>query len=345
MGLLRVLATAVVCAAVAASWGCAGTPPSAGKTRLRVAYFPNITHSQAVIGVADGTFRRALGDGVDLQTHVFNAGPSAIEALFAGEIDLTYIGPNPAINGFVRSNGQALRIVAGATSGGAVLVVRGDSGIASPGDFRGKRVASPQLGNTQDVALRRWLTDQGLRLREQGGETAVVPVANPDILTLFVKKEIDAAWVPEPWGARLVSEAGGRVFLDERDLWPDGRFVTAHVIARTPFLAAHPDIVARWLGAHVELTSRIQADPAAARRALNAEIARLTGQRLPEQVLEGAWSRLNVTYDPIRSSLVKSADAAFRLGFLGDARPRLDGIYDLTILNRVLREKGLPGVE
>jgi NitT/TauT family transport system substrate-binding protein len=295
-----------------------------------------------VIGIADGSFKRALGDKVQLDVKVFNAGPSAIEAMFAGQLDLTYIGPNPAINGYVKSKGTALRIIAGATSGGAVLVVRRDSGIAKPSDFAGKKIASPQLGNTQDVALRGWLLKQNLKLREQGGDTQVIPTANPDILTLFRKKEIDAAWVPEPWGARLVHEADGVLFLDERDLWPNGQFVTAHVIVSTKFLNEHPDLVRKWLTAHVELTQRINADPAAARQRLNAEIERLTGQALPAEILEEAWSRQTITWDPIRSSLFGSADAAFLAGFLGDTRPNLDKIYDLTLLNQVLREKGLP---
>lgn len=340
----RVLASLVLSFAFV-SPGCSRSSSPLGSVSVRVAYFPNITHSQAVIGVADGTFRRALGDNVKLETRVFNAGPSVIEALFAGQIDLAYIGPNPAINGYVRSNGQALRIIAGATSGGAVLVVRAEGGIQKAADFRGKRIASPQLGNTQDVALRRWLQEQGLELRDRGGTTEVIPVANPDILTLFQKKEIDAAWVPEPWGARLVHEAGGRVFLDERALWPEGRFVTAHLIARTAFLDAHPDVVSRWLDAHVELTRRFANDAASAKRALNAEIEHLTGKAFPAAVLDDAWSRMTVTWDPIRESLRQSADAAFRLGFLGDSPPNLDGIYDLRLLNQVLRGKGLPAID
>ena len=336
----RVLAPLVATTALLVT-GCArGPSPNA----VRVAYFPNITHAQAVVGVADCTFRRALGDGVTLETRVFNAGPSIIEALFAGQIDLAYIGPNPAINGYVRSNGEALRIIAGATSGGAVLVVRADSGIRDARDFAGRRIASPQLGNTQDVALRRWLQQQGLRLRERGGTTQVVPVANPDILALFQKREIDAAWVPEPWGARLVHEAGGRVFLDERQMWPHGRFVTAQLIARTAFLQQHRDIVRRWLDAHVELTLRLTRDADGARRALNAEIEHLTGKAFAAAVLDDAWSRMTVTWDPVRESLRQSADAAFELGFLGETRPKLDGIYDLRLLNEVLRGKGLAAV-
>jgi NitT/TauT family transport system substrate-binding protein len=336
-------AIALVVAALLAVPGCS-RPPQSGVV-IRVGYFPNITHSQAVIGVADGTFQRALGDNVAVRARVFNAGPFVIEALFAGQIDLAYVGPNPAINGYVRSNGQALRIVAGATSGGAVLVVRADAAIRQPADFRGRRIASPQLGNTQDVALRRWLSHEGLELRERGGTTEVIPVANPDIFTLFQKKEIDAAWVPEPWGARLVHEAGGRVFLDERALWPEGRFVTAHVIVRTAFLDQHPDLISRWLDAHVDLTRRLTSDAEGAKRAVNAEIEHLTGRAFAAAVLDDAWARMTPTWDPIRKSLAQSADAAFRLGFLGDNPPKLDGIYDLRLLNRVLRGKGLPGID
>lgn len=327
--------------------GCANqpVPSSSAPVTVRVGYFPNITHAQAMIGIADGTFQRALGQDVTIDAKLFNAGPSAIEAMFAGQLDLTYIGPNPAVNGYVKSKGAALRIVAGATSGGAVLVVRSDAGITKPSDFAGKKVASPQLGNTQDVALRAWLMKQGFKLKEQGGDTQVIPVANPDILTLFQKKEIDGAWVPEPWGARLVREADGRIFLDERELWPNGQFVTAHVIVSTKFLKDHPDLVRKWLSAHVELTQRINADPASAKAKLNAEIERLTGRALPATVLDDAWSRQTVTYDPIRSSLFGSADAAFKLGFLGDTLPNLDDIYDLTLLNQVLKEKGLPSIE
>ncbi len=330
---------------ILAATGCSAQNAPAKAITLRVGYFPNITHAQAAIGIADGTFARALGDGVTIDAKVFNAGPSVIEAMFAGQLDLAYIGPNPAINGYVKSKGAALRIVAGATSGGAVLVVRGDAGINSAADFRGKKIASPQLGNTQDVALRAWLMKQGFKLKEQGGDTQVIPTANPDILTLFQKKEIDAAWVPEPWGARLVREAGGKIFLDERDLWLDGKFTTACVIVSTKFLNEHPDVVKQWLAAHVDLTQRINADPAAAKQTLNREIARLTGAALSTAVLDDAWSRQTVTYDPIRASLIGSADAAFKLGFLGDTPPQLDGIYDLTLLNQVLKEKGLAQVQ
>lgn len=320
-------------------------PQPAGKIIVRAGYFPNITHSQALIGMANGAFQQALGDQVQIDPKVFNAGPSAIEALFANELDLAYIGPNPAINGYVKSKGQALRIVAGATSGGAVLVVRGDSNIKSAVDLAGKRMATPELGNTQDVAARYYLLANHLTLTEKGGNVQILPTANPDILTLFIKKEIDAAWVPEPWGARLVQEAGGVILVDERNLWPDGQFVTANIIVNKKFLDAHPDIVKKWLGAHVELTRWINDHPEDAKKTANDEIKRLTGKALAAKVLDEAWQRLEVTYDPIPSSLFASADRAFQLGFLGKDKPDLSGIYDLTLLNQVLAERGLEAVK
>lgn len=319
-----------------------GTPSNA-PTVVRVGYFPNITHSQPLVGLAlsNGTFQKALGADVRIDSKLFNAGPTEIEALFAGELDLGYIGPNPAINGYVKSSGSALRIIAGATSGGAVLVVRADSGISRAADLSGKRIATPELGNTQDVAARNYVLANNLKLSDTGGTVTILPTKNPDILTLFLKKEIDAAWVPEPWGARLVQEGGGRVMLDERSLWKDGQFVTAHLIASTKFLNEHPDLVKKWLAAHVEITQWIRANPAQAKQIANTEIKRLSGAGLSQSVLDEAWQRMDVTYDPIASSLFASADSAFALGFLGRTKPDLANLYDLTLLNQVLAEKNL----
>jgi NitT/TauT family transport system substrate-binding protein len=311
---------------------------------IRVGHFPNITHSQAVIGHANGWFDKALESAAKVDWKIFNAGPSEIEAIFADQLDLTYVGPNPAITGYVRSQGQALRIIAGATSGGAALIVRADSGIQKPEDFHGKKVASPQLGNTQDVALRAWLGAHGMIPTEKGGDVQVIPVANADQLTLFVKKEIDAAWAPEPWASRLIREANGRLFLDERTLWPNGKFVTTLLVVRTAFLRQHRDLVKKWVRAHVELTDWIAKNQPEAKMVLNKELAKETGKPLATGVLDDSFSRLEITFDPIRSSLFTSAKQAFDAGFLGREQPNLNGIYDLTILNEVLREKGRPPV-
>ena len=307
---------------------------------IRVGAFPNITHAQPMVGKANGWFEKAMGPNVKIEWKSFNAGPSAIEAVFAGSLDMTYIGPNPAINGYVRSNGEALRIIAGATSGGAALVVRSDSGINKPEDFHGKRIASPQMGNTQDVALRAWLKSQGLKTRDKGGDVAVIPVANPDQLTLFLKKEIDAAWAPEPWASRLVHEANGRIFLDERTLWPNGQFLTTGLVVSTNFLNSHPDLVKKWLRAHVELTGWINSHVPEAKELLNQQIQKETGKALSPDVLNDSFGRMQVTYDPLRGPLLRAAQSAFDAGFLGRQMPDLSNIYDLTLLNQVLTEEG-----
>jgi NitT/TauT family transport system substrate-binding protein len=314
---------------------------ASGPVVIRVGHFPNITHAQAVIGRNNGWFDKALQPDARVDWKAFNAGPSAIEALFAGELDLVYVGPSPTISGYVRSHGEALRVIAGAVSGGAALVVRADSGIQKPEDFHGKRVASPQLGNTQDVALRNWLAGHNLKLREKGGDVSVMPVANPDQLTLFLQKQLDASWAPEPWASRLIREANCRLFLDERSLWPNERFVVTNVIVSAKFLKEHRDLVKRWLKAHVELTQWINQHPDDAKRIMNAEIKQETHSALADEVLNDAYSRLDVTYDPVRSSLVTSAQQAFDLGLLGHEQPDLAGLYDLSILNEVLKEKGL----
>ena len=245
---------------------------------LRIGYFPNINHAQAVIGLGNGDFQRALGNNVKVETVTFNAGPSAIESLLANRIDVSYIGPNPAINGYVVSDGTDVRVIAGATSAGASFVVRNDAGINSAKDLGGKKFASPQLGNTQDVALRKYLVDNGFKTTENGGNVTVTPVANADILTLFLKKDIDGAWVPEPWATRLVKEANGRIFLDERDLWPpEGKFVTAHIIVRPDYLSKNPDVIKKLVEVHINETEQINSSKEQAIREFNVQLKKLTG--------------------------------------------------------------------
>ncbi len=310
---------------------------------LRLGYFPNITHAQALVGLERGTFREHL-PGVELRTYLFNAGPSVIEAMFAGKLDISYIGPSPTINGYVQSNGEALRVVAGACSGGAVLVVRTGGGINSTGDLAGKKLASPQLGNTQDVALRHHLRVNGLRTKEEGGSVEVVTVPNADILTLFKKGELDGAWVPEPWGARLVHEAGGRLLLDERTVWENGAFVTANIVVSRKFLDLKPKVVKAFLEAHVDATIWIQRNPDEAKKVVNAQLEKLAGKPLANDTMNEAFSRLNITYDPVGPSLRTYADWAFELGFLGSTRPDLSHLYSLGTLNGILNEKGLAAV-
>jgi NitT/TauT family transport system substrate-binding protein len=319
--------------------------PGVGQMIVRVGAFPNVTHAQAMVGKANGWFEKALGPGTKIQWTSFNAGPSAIEALFSGAIDMTYVGPNPAISGYVRSNGEALRVVAGAASGGVALVVRNDSGIQKPEDFHGKRVASPQLGNTQDVALRAWLKAHGMKSNDKGGDVQVIPLANPDQLTLFLEKQLDASWAPEPWATRLIHEGNAHLFLDERDLWPNRQFVITHLIVSTKFLRAHPEVVKKWIAANVELTDWINSHSPEAKKILNAQLQKETGKALSPVVLDEAFGRLLITYDPIRNSLLASARSAYEAGFLGRQMPDLSGLYDLTLLNQVLTEMGKKAIQ
>lgn len=312
---------------------------------IRVGYFPNITHAQALVGRANGQFEKAVGPGVQIEWKAFNAGPSAIEALFANAIDMTYVGPNPTVTGYVRSQGEAVRVIAGAASGGASLVVRQGAGIQKPSDFHGKKVASPQQGNTQDVALRSWLRANGLKAREKGGDVQVLPLPNADQLSLFLKGQLDASWAPEPWTSRLVHEGGGKIFLDERDLWPNRQFIVTDLIVNPKFLKQHPDIVKNFLRAHVELTDWIVKNAAQAKQIMNQQLQKETGKPLAPEIMDDAFSRLQVTYDPVRSSLAKSTQQAFEEGFLGRTQPDISGLYDLTLLNEVLREKKVSPVQ
>src|SRR5262245_30025002 len=253
------LALALLACACSRDSGEAGAPAAA--TPLRLGYFANVTHAPALVALERGLFAEALGPGVALEPHAFNAGPEAVEALFSGALDATYIGPNPAINAFARSRGEAVRIVAGCTSGGAALVVA--PAITAPAQLRGAKLATPQLGNTQDVALRSWLAQQGLAATLEGaGDVAVLPQANAQTLETFRAGEIQGAWLPEPWASRLVLEAGASVLVDERSLWPDGRFVTTHLVVRTAFLREHPELVAALLRAHVAAVDFANASPA-----------------------------------------------------------------------------------
>jgi NitT/TauT family transport system substrate-binding protein len=311
------------------------------KKELRIGYFPNINHAQAVIGIGNGDFKKVLGENVDIKPFIFNAGPSAIEAIFAKQVDVTYVGPNPAINGYVISNGEDIRAIAGATSGGAIFVIRAGTNINSASDFANKKFASPQLGNTQDVALRTYLLENGYKTVENKGNVHVLPAKNPDILTLFLKKDIDGAWVPEPWGERLIKEANGRLFLDEKDLWPDGKFVTGLIVVRTDYLKNNPDVIEKLLKAHVEETEWINNNKEEAIKTFNTELKKVTFQTIPEDILREALTRLEFTYDPIQQSLYKSANDAFEIGFLGKTKPDLSNLFDLTLLNKVLKEKGL----
>lgn len=307
---------------------------------LRLGYFANVTHAPALVGVAQGFYAKELGT-TKLSTQVFNAGPAAIEALNAGAIDAAYLGPNPAINGFVKSQGEALRIIAGATSGGAQLVVRPE--ITSAAQLKGANLATPQLGGTQDVALRAWLAAQGLKTSPSGGgDVSITPSENAQTLQLFRDGRLDGAWLPEPWASRLVLEAGATVLVDEKTLWPKGQFVTTHLIVAKKYLDQHPGTVQALLRGHVEAIAWIKANPATAPAVVNAEIAKAAGKPLSDAVIARAFANITVTDDPLAGSLQKDLADGVTAGVVKGAD--LNGIYDLRLLNKVLTAQGQPTV-
>lgn len=335
----RRLVTLAALGALTACAAACGGGGSDGGDRVRLGFFANVTHAPALVGVGDGLFAAAL-DGATLETFTFNAGTEAIEAVFAGAVDVTFIGPNPAINAHAQSGGRAIRIVAGSTSGGAYLVVRPE--IRSAEDLVGRSLATPSLGNTQDVALRAWLAGQGYETTpEGGGDVSVLPQSNATSLESFITGSIDGAWVPEPWATRLVREGGGVVLVDERDLWSEtgGEYVTTHVLVRTQFLEQHPDLVKALLDGLLAAIERIDTDPAAAQRTVAEQIASITGQTPSPEVIAASFDNLTFTVDPIALSLRGSAEDAVAVGLLQPVD--LDGIYDLTLLNELLVERGL----
>ena len=316
------------------------------KRIIRIGHFPTITHAQAVIAhgmsrQGDGWFERRLGPDVNIEWYVYKAGPSAMEALLTGVIDLAFVGPNPAINAHLRSGGKEVRIVAGACSGGAALLVGRDAGIVTDLDFKGKRVATPQLGNTQDVAMRSWLRAKGFAVTVAGGDVTVLPTSNADLLTLFQGKQIDAAWTVEPWVSLLESKIGAKIYLQESALWKDtgGRYVTTQLVSSVRFLESDADLLGKFVAAHIELTDWTKRDPRSAKKYFNAEIEYETGRAMPVAILDKAWERIELTYDPVSASLARSAKSAYEIGFLKRAAD-LSRIYEFGLLNAALRSQG-----
>jgi len=305
--------------------GCSSSGPSqspgqsaatGSETTVRLGFFPNLTHAPALVGVAPGHFDKDLGPNVQLQTQLFNAGPEIIEALRAKAVDIAYVGPSPVVNLYQKSGGKGIQIISGACSGGASLVARAGAGIVKITDLGGKRVAVPQLGNTQDVSLRSFLLKNGLNTDDKGGTVQVLPIKNGDTLIAFKLKQVDAAWVPEPWATRLIKETGATRVLDERSLWPDGKFTTTVVVVRPDFLKDHPDVVASFVKANDNAVDWINKNPAAAIALVNKQLGALSGKPLPDGVIQESWKRLTFTSDPDLRSIEAQAAAAQAAGYL-----------------------------
>ncbi|MFE0803412.1 aliphatic sulfonate ABC transporter substrate-binding protein [Streptomyces sp. NPDC058812] len=320
----------------------AGAEKIDGLDSVRIGYFGNVTHATALVGNQKGFFQKELG-ATEAKYAVFNAGPSEIEALNSGSVDIGWIGPSPAINGYAKSDGKNLRIIGGSASGGVKLVVNPDE-IKSLKDVKGKRIATPQLGNTQDVAFLHWVAEQGWTVDAQSGKGDVTVVRSDNKVTpgAFESGSVDGAWVPEPTASRLVAQ-GGKVLLDESTLWPDEEFVITNIIVRQEFLEEHPTVVEAVLKASVDTNEWIEANPDEARAAANKQLEKDTGKALPADVLDPAWESIRLTDDPLAATLDAQADHAVEAGLL--EQPDLKGIYDLTLLNKVLKAKGEPAVD
>ena len=301
------------------------------ENKIRVAFFPNVGHAVPIVGLETGIFANGLGNHTLIEPKIFDSGPQIIEAMFANSVDIAYVGPGPAINGFLKSEKHDVKILAGAASGGASFVIHPDSTINSAEDLSGKRIAAPQIGNTQDVSLRHYLSQNGLIPAEKGGSVVVLNIQNPDIYTLFVKGEIDGAWIPEPWATRLVQELGGKRLFFEEELWPDKQFASALLIGRTTYIEKNPKIIQSWIDSNNKTVTWINANPKETELIFNQFMKKTLGKSLPENILSESLANIKITSDPIEESISIFAERANSLGYLGRHGYDLAGIFYNTI--------------
>ncbi len=287
------------------------------ENKLRIAYFPNIGHAIPIVGMEKGFFETSMGNETQIETRVFDSGPQAIESLFANSVDLAYVGPGPAINGFLNSENHNVKILAGAASGGASFIVHPESEINSASDFAGKKIAAPQIGNTQDVSLRHYLSENGLKSAEKGGSVIIYNIPNPDIYTLFVKGDIDGAWVAEPWATILETELNGKRLFHEEELWPNQEFASVLLIANANYVETNPALIANLLASHKKTADWINENPEETRDVFNNFLNSHLGQSLSDDVVDIALSNLVITDDPLPDSIHSFAEKANTLGYLG----------------------------
>ncbi|MCY7342045.1 MAG: ABC transporter substrate-binding protein [Pseudonocardia sp.] len=336
-----VLLTATACSRAESTEPQAAAPVAGGVAEeVRLGYFPNVTHAPAIIGVEQGLFSAELG-ATTLTPQTFNAGGDAVNALLGGSLDVTYIGSGPAINAFAKSEG-AVRVIAGATDGGAQLVVR--PGITSPEQLEGATIATPQLGNTQDIALKKWLRDNGLTAGDGPEDVTIANLENPRTLDAFREGSVDGGWLPEPWSSRLVLDAGASVLLDERTLWPDGRFPTTVVLVRAEFLQQYPETVRALLRGHLAALDVATGDAAQARTAVNAGLEKLTGNPLAQPVIDRAFENITLAPDPLASTWRRLAQDSATAG-VTEQPTELAGFVDVGPLNAELVAAGKPAVD
>ncbi len=323
-----IISASIVCIIVLSVLGISlNSGESTHENKLRIAYFPNIGHVIPIVGMENGSFEKNIGNQTKIETRVFDSGPQAIESLFANSIDIAYVGPGPAINGFLNSENNELKILAGAASGGASFIVHPDSEINSVSDFAGKKIAAPQIGNTQDVSLRHYLSENGLKSAEKGGSVIIYNISNPDIYTLFVKGDIDGAWVPEPWATILETELGGKRLFHEEELWDDKEFASVLLIGNISYVEKNPTIIKNFLQSHHETVTWINENPIETRIIFNNFLDSHLGQSLSDDVVDIALSNILITSDPKLDSIFSFAEKADALGYLGRNGYDLSGIF------------------
>ena len=294
---------------------------------IRVAFFPSISHAVPIVGIENNIFQENLTEQKIIEVKIFDSGPQVIESLFAKSIDLAYVGPGPIINGFLKSNGQDLKILAGAANGGASFIIQKDSGLDSIENFQGKRIASPQISNTQDVSLRHYLSTHGLEPVEKGGTVFVINISNPDIYTLFAKGDIDGAWVPEPWATILVEELDGIRLFNESQFWPEKQFSSVLLIGRTNFIEQNPETVEKWILSNQKTAEWINSNPDKTKMIYNEFMQDYMGKTFSKKIVDESFSNLEITSDPIKNSVLTFAERADSLGYLGRSGYNLDGLF------------------
>ena len=301
--------------------------------KIRVAFFPSIGHIIPIVGLEEKIFEKGIGEEKQIETKLFDSGPQVIESIFSGSIDIAYVGPGPIINGFLKSDGKDIKILSGAASGGASFIIQPNSGLESLENFDGKRIASPQISNSQDVSLRHYLESHGLKSVEKGGTVFVLNISNPDIYTLFAKGDIDGAWVPEPWATILVQELDGIRLFNEEKLWPNEEFASVLLIVRTKYLENNPETVQKWVESHEKTVTWINSNPNKSKSLFSNFLIDYMGKSLPTKIIDESFSNISITSDPIKNSVIVFAERADSLGYLGRSGYNLDGIFYNAVLN------------
>ncbi len=327
MKISYLIGIAIAVVGIIAFVGISQSSSDASENKIRVAFFPSIIHAVPIVGMENQTFADNLDDDLAIQVKIFDSGPQVIESIFSNSVDIAYVGPGPVINGFLKSDGKDLKILAGAANGGASFVIQKNSGLEMIENYSGKRVAAPQISNTQDVSLRHYLAENGLKSAEKGGDVFVLNISNPDIYTLFAKGDIDGAWVPEPWATMLVEDLNGTRLYDESEFWPENQFSSVLLIGRSDYIEKNPEIIKKWINANEKTVQWINNHPDESKKLYNEFMKSYMGKTLPENIVEKSFSNIIITSEPLENSVYTFAERADSLGYLGLDGYTLDGIF------------------